>query len=407
MNKRVLRRLLETFFRRWWLYLLPVALFGAFGVLKGLDAGSGYQSVGTVDVSQDTLLSQLTSIRGDTFGYQTPAASTAKTVNSLLSTDQFIESVGQQAGVTAALKSGQLTALELRSALSVAPDGDTLVRFSATTNNPELSARLANGAIQSYIQYVVDNNVSESQAAEAFFEQQLPTYSKALSEAQAALADYAANHPGGPQEQRPLDEQIAIQQLTAAVTQAQTQYTTAEQKSEEARLALEQAKSDVSQRLRLIDQPQMPAGPAPRLKHAVFTLVIFLCVGAMITGAAVVLGTVLDRSLRTAEDVEQLLGLPVLTVVPDIRSKARSRRARRKAQAAAEQTPRETTAAERGERPPATTAGTRASRVRAPALTTATQTHREGGNGADGDRAREPRRVNDPVTRAVRTGQVT
>ena len=71
MNKRVLRRLLETFFRRWWLYLLPLVLFVGVGVLKGARSTSGYESVGTVDVSSSTVLSQLTpSVRGDNFGYQ-------------------------------------------------------------------------------------------------------------------------------------------------------------------------------------------------------------------------------------------------------------------------------------------------------------------------------------------------
>ena len=101
---------------------------------------------------------------------------------------------------------------------------------------------MARGAIDSYIQYVVNDNVSESQAAEQFFENQLPTYLEQLNTAQADLAAYAAKHPGGPQEQRPLDEQIQIQQLTSTITQAQSQYTTTQQKIEEARLSTEQAK---------------------------------------------------------------------------------------------------------------------------------------------------------------------
>src|SRR5262245_47714927 len=126
MNKRVLRRGLETFFRRWWLYLLPVVLFAAVGVMKGAHSSSGYQSTGVIDVSKDTLLSQRTDIRGDTFGFDTPSTSTAKTINSLLSTDQFMESVASRAGVTGAIKSGQLTQFGLRQSLAVSTDGDTL-----------------------------------------------------------------------------------------------------------------------------------------------------------------------------------------------------------------------------------------------------------------------------------------
>ena len=145
------------------------------------------------------------------------------------------------------------------------------------------------------------------------------------------MSDYAAKHPGGPQEQRPLAEQVEIQQLTSAVTQAQSQLTNAQQKSEEARLATEQATSNASQRLRIIDQPKASSVPIPRLKKAVISLVIFIFVGMMLTIAAVVLGTVLDRSLRTPDDVEALLHLPVLAVVPSSSTKRKSKRAAKKA----------------------------------------------------------------------------
>jgi uncharacterized protein involved in exopolysaccharide biosynthesis len=332
MNKRVVRRLLETFFRRWWLYVLPLALFAMVGVAKGLDSGSGYQSVGVVDVSKGTLLSQLTSIRGDNFGYETPAAATARTMNSLLRTDQFIEAVAKAAGVTDAVKQGQLTPFELQQSIAASPDGDTLLQVVATTKNPELSARLAKGTIDSFIQYEINGDISDSRAAEAFFVSQLKTYGEALDAAQTALNDYAAKHPGGPLEQRPFAEQVEINTLTAAVTQAESQYTTAQQKSEEARLATEQAKSDASQRLRIIDEPKVPAGPTPRLKRAVFTFATFLFVGALISFGAVVLASYMDRSLRSAEDIE-VLGLPVLAVVPEARSKRAGRHAKRAAQA--------------------------------------------------------------------------
>jgi capsular polysaccharide biosynthesis protein len=331
MNKRVVRRGLDAFFRRWWLYLLPLALFVGVGVATGARSASGYESTGVIDVSKDTLLSKLTDLNGDTFGYETPSASTARTINSLLGTDQFMESVVKGAGVTGAVRSGQLNMLGLRQALAVSTDGDTLVQVAATTDNPELSAKLAGATIDSFIQYVDDGDVSESKAAEAFFNSQLQSYKDAVERAQQVLSDYAAKHPGGPQEQRPLAEQVEIQQLTSAVTQAQSQLTNAQQKSEEARLATEQATTNASQRLRIIDQPKASFVPVPRLKKAVISLVIFIFVGLMLTIAAVVLGTVLDRSLRTADDVEALLHLPVLAVVPNASTKRRSKRAAKKA----------------------------------------------------------------------------
>jgi uncharacterized protein involved in exopolysaccharide biosynthesis len=330
MNKRVVRRLLETFFRRWWLYVLPVALFTAAGVAFSLSSGSGYQSAGVIDVSKGTLLSELTSIRGETFGFDTPAISTARTVNSLLRTDNFIEAIAKGAGVTGALTRGELTALDIRQSIAVTPDGDNLLSIVATTDNPDLSARLAQATIDSFMAYQVAGDVSESRAAEQFFENQLAAYKGELDAAQAALTEYAATHPGGPQAERPLDEQVEIERLKSVATQAQVTYAAAQGKSDEARLATEQATTDVGQRLRLIDTPVVPTAPQPRLMKSVVTAALFTIVGLLISFGAVVLGTTIDRTMRTADDVEVLLGLPVLTVVPETRSTRRTRRSAKK-----------------------------------------------------------------------------
>jgi uncharacterized protein involved in exopolysaccharide biosynthesis len=336
MNKRVVRRLLETFFRRWWLYLVPVVLFTGVGVMMGFDGQNGYESAGVVDVSKGTLLSQLTSIRGENFGYETPATATAKTMNSLMGTDQFISAVAKSAGVTDALERGELTDLAMRRSISITPDGDTLVKVVATTDNPELSSRLAKATIDSFIEYNVNDEVSESKAAESFFNTQLQTYSDSLNSAQTALAEYAANHPGGPEGDRPLAEQIEIQRLKASADQAQTQYTAAEQKSDEARLATAQARADATQRIRLIDEPKVGLASAGGLRNALFTTAIFMIAGALLSFAAVVLGTVIDRSLRSSDDAEQLLGLTVLAAVPtegDLNDSRRSVHRRRRGRA--------------------------------------------------------------------------
>jgi uncharacterized protein involved in exopolysaccharide biosynthesis len=330
MNKRVVRRLLDTFFRRRWLYILPVVLFTVAGFARGFASGSGYESVGVIDVAKDTLLSDLTSIRGENFGFETPATSTAKTINALMGTGNFITSIAKSAGVTGALSRGELTADEIRTSISITPDGDNLVKVIASTNNPALSARLAQGTMDTFMQYIVSGDVAESRAAQQFFDDQLAAYQKQLEQAQSALRDYAANHPGGPQDLRPLDEQVEIERLKSAVQQAQETYSTAQGKSDEARLATEQSVRDVSQQLRIIDAPEVPGGPQPRLKKAVFTVGLFMFVGLFISFGAVVLASVIDRSLRSADDVEKLIGLSVLAVVPDAAPSKRDRRSAKK-----------------------------------------------------------------------------
>jgi capsular polysaccharide biosynthesis protein len=328
MNKRVVQRLLETFFRRWWLYLLPLVLFSAVGVMKGVNSGHGFTSTGVIDVSRGTLLSQLTSIRGENFGYETPANSTAGTMSSLLRTDQFMTEIAESAGVGEQLARGEMTPAALRMAIHVTPSTDTLLGVQATTDDPELSARLAKATIDRFVDYVVSGDVSESKAAEGFFARQLAEDETAVQKARADLQAYALAHPGGPTESRALDEQIEIQRLTGAVNSAESQYQTTQQKANEARLATEQAASDVSQRLRIVDEPDVPTKPEPRIQTAVMTVAIFVFVGMLLAFGAVVLGTVTDRSLRTGDDIEQLLGLSVIAVVPDAKLSRRGRHAK-------------------------------------------------------------------------------
>ena len=201
-----------------------------------------------MDVAKDTLLSDLTSIRGENFGFETPASATAKTMNGLLGTDNFLTSIAKSAGVTGALKRGELSTFEIKKSITVTPDGDNLVKIAAHTNNPELSARLAKGTIDSFMNYLVAADVGESKAAEQFFNDQLAAYQQQLEQAQTACGSTRRPIPGGPQDLRPLDEQVEIERLKSAVQQAQETFSNAQQKSDEARLATEQSVRDVSQR---------------------------------------------------------------------------------------------------------------------------------------------------------------
>ena len=52
---------------------------------------------------------------------------------------------------------------------------------------------------------------------------------------------------------------------------------------------------------------------------------MFMILGAFVSGAALVVGTLLDRSVRYGEEVEAHLGVPVLATVPNSRGALRTR----------------------------------------------------------------------------------
>jgi len=321
-------RALETFFRRWWLYALPVVLLTALGAATVLGKGPSYRSSGIILVNRDSLLNQITSARNqNTFGFDSPATYTSRQFNTLLGTESFVDSVVKGAGLSSAVKSGAITAQDVRTSLWAAPQGDELVVINAATKNPELSYRLAGATIESYLQWEIDNSVTQSQSAEQFFESLLVPYQQRLDDARQQLANYVSAHPavGNGAADRPADEQVEIASLTEAVSRADDQLSTARASLNSARLASAQSTTDVSQRLRIVDSPVQPVAPEAHRRKDALTLMFFMTLGALISGAALVVGTLLDRSVRYGEEVETHLEVPVLATVPNSRGALRTR----------------------------------------------------------------------------------
>ena len=148
----MMSRLLETFFRRWWLYLVPVVLLAGFGFMSVSGASPKFQATGTLNVETATVLSSLsdTQNNGGNVGFDTPAQTTAKKINSLLGTDQFMGKVVTAAGLDQAVKSGVLTYNKLRSSVGAGDAGQTFVKVTATMANPTDAQNLATATINSF-----------------------------------------------------------------------------------------------------------------------------------------------------------------------------------------------------------------------------------------------------------------
>jgi capsular polysaccharide biosynthesis protein len=312
-------RLLECFFRRWWLFVLPVVLLVGAGVALVVVKKPVYRSVGTINVASTTLLSTLQDVRGDPgYGYDTPAAATSKQLNSQLSTDQFVRDVVARAKLDGLVAGGVLTMEGVRASITSWPAGSNLLNVVASSSDPEVAQRLASSTIDTFIQGVVDSNIGDSSAATGFFSNLLKTYQVDVDQARQALEAYFKSHPAPSFGRvRPDDEQAQLVRLNADVSKAQDRYNSVLSKSEDARLSTEQTKNDIGRRLRLVDPPQVPGAPQPRLRAAVLAVSLFLALGVLLSVAAVVVAAVLDHSFRSAGEIRDRLGLRVLAVVPD------------------------------------------------------------------------------------------
>lgn len=319
LTRRVASGLLETFFRRPIVYLLPLILLFAFGVYTALGADDEYQSVGVLHASSGSLLSELT---GDTpsFGYERPSTVTARTINDMMGTSAFLNSVVAEAGLESDIEAGLLTEDDIRDAVTARPHGDNLVAVAAVTPDPVRSQRLADATLDAFVDYVVSNDIADAtvriETYETLREQDLAAYEAARAE----LDQYLAEHPwSGDPNLRPIDQQLAIGLLQEAVSRADEIYRESDENVDSARIAADVAETVVARQLRIVDEPEVSDAPLAGMRAAAMTVAMFLVIGVVLSAALVVLATVLDRTMRTPGDIEAKFGVDTIAVLPTAR----------------------------------------------------------------------------------------
>lgn len=319
MSRRSLLRILDAFFRHRWWYVLPALLLVGVGLATAASAEGVYRSSGVMYAESETLLSRLTAVRGDGgTGYETPASLAGQQMNGLLQTDEFVRSIAARSGLEEAVADGTRQLPTVRSSISVWANGYNLVQVAATDADPQVAYQLVRATVDTFIQWVVDANLSDSSAAEGFLGDLVTTYRDEVQGARAELDAYLRDHPG-PAAGRPLAEQVDIDRLTSVVSTAEARYAAALTKSEDARLATAQTKGDVAQRLRLVDAPEIPTAAESTLQGRVLTVGMFLALALLLTSGAVVAASLVDTSFRFPADVGDRLHRPVLAVLPEVR----------------------------------------------------------------------------------------
>jgi uncharacterized protein involved in exopolysaccharide biosynthesis len=305
-------RLLETFFRRKWLYLLPLVPFLALGVLTVLTTGDSYRSTGLVRVNLNTTVDQVNE-EDNAISGETPAAFAARQLNDQLQTNELLHPLMRAAEVEVTDENEDA----VRRSVWAAAAADDLVTVNAATANRDLSFRLADATIRSYRDWRIQQAQNDSDAAVAYF-------TKLANEGPArVLADAnqrlkaAADLYQGPLDQQSQAAATEIGRLTAEQTAAQDAYNVAMAKVTEAQQAGAEAVANIPQQFRAIDDPEPPQAPEPRRKQDIMTLAIFTILGLLVSGAALVVGTLMDRSVRFSDEIEAHLDVPVIATIPD------------------------------------------------------------------------------------------
>jgi len=317
LTRRALLNVLETFYRRPIVYLLPLVLLTALGALTALNADKEYRSAGVLNASAGSLLSEITD-QSPSYGFERPSTVTARNINNLLRTAVFLSTVIDEAGLRDEIELGVLTTDEIRSSINAKGSGDTLVSVSATTAVPEWSQALAGAAIHSFVGYVKGQDIADATVRVDTYQKLTEDSRTRLEEAEAALEQFLIDNPDTGVV-RPVLVELEAGRLATAQRRAEEALQEAETNLTDARLARDVAATVVDRQLRILDEPEVSGSPVGGLRDKVMTVGIFMVLGVILSAAFVTLAAVVDRSIRIPSDISSKFGLEVLGVVPSAR----------------------------------------------------------------------------------------
>ncbi|HLM19331.1 MAG TPA: hypothetical protein VK549_16030, partial [Acidimicrobiia bacterium] len=294
----------------------------ALGAATAFSATKEYRSTGTITVESSTVIGDLTETGNTGFNFDTPATVTARNINEKLRTNEFLNLVAAKLNVDASEGEKALLRTTIADSVSATADGDQLVRVGATTEWPELSVRLAEATIDSFIDTINATNVLQSNQTVEFFTQQVDEARAAYEAAEKALSDYlVANNIEPNSENVSVAQQAAITSLQADLDRKESQYETRLASLDQANLVASSTQTETEQRIRRTDTPELPEASETGLKNALLTVIIFGVLGALLTLASVIASAALDRTIRVPSDITGKFGLDVLAVVPDAKAR--------------------------------------------------------------------------------------
>jgi capsular polysaccharide biosynthesis protein len=326
-------RLLESFFRHRFLYALPVLLMVGCSIAYFLLVGGKYQAQGVVYIQRDSFLSKLTAINMDSGSiWTTPARETSDEINEMIQTDAFVRAVILQtpleANVSADPASLDKVIEQVRKNAWAAPIGNNQISINAIWEEPDTAVQIASGIIANFLQWKENAQRTESLSALVFFNNIIEEYQASLDQARAAKKAYLVRHPEPLKGNRSETEVMEIEMLQQEIDMALARLTSAQNKEEDARLAMSQVDSNARHTYTIVDTPRIPQKGITSRREKALQASIFVVVGALLSGTALVVNILLDRSFYLPADVQQKLGLPVLAILPDPGKNKRRRTAK-------------------------------------------------------------------------------
>jgi uncharacterized protein involved in exopolysaccharide biosynthesis len=322
------RRYAETFFRYWLIALVPLIVLPLAGYVVVKRTPQTIQASAKMWVEPSPAPSFASYNQ-----YETPAQNEQDRLTQLLQISSFDWDVARGSALYMSALAKQpnpadYLGRDLRTNVQFTAAGDNLldVSYTYSSRNTQLGIQV----VQSLLNVALNQThlLDEQQAAASisYYQYQLQLAQQNLAQSSQKFARYMAAHHYTSAE---LNAQMAVDPTLASLYQ-QVQSDQASVSNIRQQVAALQMQSTASSApgqdgLRVVDPPSLTIISSK--KKEILNLALYLLAGLLLGGGFVVTRTLLDRSLRHADEVPDLLGLPVLAVLPYDPARALPRRA--------------------------------------------------------------------------------
>jgi uncharacterized protein involved in exopolysaccharide biosynthesis len=201
--------------------------------------------------------------------------------------------------------------------VTVSGEGNNLLVVRYLGTEPFLGKRLVEETLAHYNEIATARDVATSEQSIQFYLDAVETQKARFDAASEQERSFLELYPEPlPPQRRPAAEQAQLATLSEATNLERVFYEEALRKLEQVREASSAAVVRRTNGFQLIDAPEVPEQPRLASQALVLNMIIGLTLGGMISAAGVILVTWTDRTVRTKEDVEEAVSVPLVEQIP-------------------------------------------------------------------------------------------
>jgi capsular polysaccharide biosynthesis protein len=290
------------------------------GFFQASKTGQLFQSSGTLSASTNPLVPD-PSIDGiNSQFWESPAQATSRSLNERLGTENFMQAIVDEAGLSESVDAGLLDIAYVRQHIWATANGDSILAVHAQWDDPQTSYDLANATIAQFQDFLEATASSKASAAEEYWTARLARLEEQRAGAEQALTTYVESLPELDADQDyPVPVQVQLEALRDSVSSLQEKISGAEEKIDEAVLLRTQESSEASESITIIDAPQVPGAPVSTVMKRIMLVMSFMMLGFVIAFAALLVTTVLDHSVSSPADLLAIAEIPLVATIPPVK----------------------------------------------------------------------------------------